>query len=368
MNIPITLSLYIARHFMQAIFVALGGLMSIVILLDTVELIRRTAGRDHIGFGTLLEMAFMKTPEMLMRILPFAVLIGGMMALTRLNKTSELTVTRAAGVSVWQFLRPAWMLALVLGLLFIGVFNPIAAAMLGRFEQLEARHISGRPSLLAISSSGLWLRDYEIIGNEKFERILHALRLSQHDTKLHKVIVFRYGRDGEFLGRIDAESATLMKGYWRLDDLIWSVPGQAPQTMPEARMDTTLTFEQIQDSFASPETLSFWQLPAFIGLLEQSGFSAIRHKLHWQVTLASPLLLISMIFLGAAFSLRLPRRGGVTTLVVAGIMSGFVIYFFSDLIYALGLSGALPIILAAWAPPVVVLLIGMWFMLHLEHG
>lgn len=368
MNFPVTLSLYIARHFSQAIFLALGGLMSVVILLDTVELIRRTSGKAGISFGTVVEMAFMKTPEMVMRILPFSVLIGAMMALTRLNKTSELTVTRAAGVSVWQFLRPAWFSALVIGLLFVGVFNPIAAAMLERFEQLEARYISGRPSLLSISSSGLWLRDYEIIGDEKFERILHALRLSQNERTLRKVIVFRYGRDGEFLGRIDAESATLLDGYWRIDDLIWSVPGKPPFTMPEARMDTTLTFEQIQDSFASPETLSFWELPFFIDLLEESGFSAIRHKLHWQVTLASPLLLISMIFLGAAFSLRLPRRGGVTTLVVAGVFSGFVIYFLSDLVYALGLSGSLPILLAAWTPPVVVLLVGIWFMLHLEHG
>lgn len=368
MNIPITLSTYIARQFLQGILLAWGGLMLVVVLLDAVELIRRTAGKPNVGLSETLEMAIMKTPEMALKIVPFAVLIGGMLALTRLSRNSELVVARASGVSVWQFLRPAWALALVLGMLFIGVANPIAAAMLERFEQLEARYISGRPSLLAISDSGLWLRDFENKENGRGrERIFHALRLSQQDMTLYNVIVFRYDEDNGFLGRVDAETARLHSGYWLLENAILSRPGQPPENLEKGRLRTELTLEQIQDSFASPETLSFWELPAFIGLLEESGFSAIRHKLHWQATLASPLLLIGMIFIAAVFSLRMPRRGGIAVLVAAGAMTGFVIYFLSDLIYALGLSGSLPVVLAAWIPAIVTLLAGVWMMIHLEY-
>lgn len=367
MRLPFTLSFYIARHFFQAIMIAFGTLMTVVMVLDTVELIRRTAGRTGVNFSMVLEMAFLKAPEMAARILPFAVLIGGMLALTRLTRTSELVAARAAGMSVWQFLRPAWMLALLMGVFFICVLNPISAVMLERFEQMEAKYISGRPSMLAISSSGLWLRDFNEHQVPRQERIFHALRLSQKDMKLYQVIVFHFDENSTFLGRIDARSAQLNTGYWLLEDVILSRPGKPPEPRPEYKITTQLTLAQIQDSFASPETLSFWELPQFIEMLEQAGFSAVRHRLYLQVTLASPMLLMGMIFVAAAFSLRMPRRGGMAPLVVSGIVSGFMIYFLTDLIQALGLSGSLPLGLAAWIPSIVTLLAGIWLMLHLEQ-
>lgn len=367
MRIPLTISLYIARHFLQSILVGMGGLMAVVFLLDTVELIRRASGRA-VGLGTLVEMSFLKAPEMAARILPFAVMIGAMVALTKLTRTSELTAARAAGMSVWQILRPAWFTALTVGIFFVAVINPVSAAMLERFEQMEAKYISGRPSLLSISSSGLWLRDFDERRSPRIERIFHAMRLSQQETKLYQVIVFHFDENSTFLGRMDADSAQLKDGNWLLENVILSRPGKPPEHRDNYALSTELTLAQIQDSFASPETLSFWQLPAFIEVLEAAGFSAIRHKLYLQITLASPLMLVGMVFIAAAFSLRMTRRGGVAPLVVSGIISGFIIYFLSDLIQALGLSGSLPLILAAWIPATVTLFAGVWLMIHQEHG
>lgn len=363
-----TLYIYVARLFANGIFSTLAGLMILVMLLDTVELTRRTANKSDVSFGNVLEMAFLKAPEMAIRILPFAVLIGAMIALIKLTRRSELVAARAAGVSVWQFLRPGWMVTLVIGILFVTIFNPIASAMLSRFEQLEARHISGKASVLSLSSSGLWLRDFDTASDTKEERIFHAQSLDQKTITLREVIIFQFQEDSEFVGRMDAESAKLRHGYWQLKNVILSETGKPPEKSSTLRLDTELTIEQIQDSFSSPETLSFWELPEFIGLLEEAGFSALRHKLHFQGMLALPLLLIGMVFIGATFSLRTPRRGKVILMVTSGIFSGFLIYFLSDLVHAMGLSGGLPLVVAAWVPPIATLLIGIWMMLHLEHG
>src|SRR5690606_34065500 len=129
-----------------------------------------------------------------------------------------------------------------------------------------------------------------------------------------------------------------------------------------------LTVAQIQDSFASPRTLTFWQLPGFVRSLEVAGFSALRHKLQWHSLLSVPFLLCAMAFLAAAFSLRLPRRGGARMMVVAGIFSGFLFFFIRDIIHALGLSGNLPVELAAWAPTAIVMLAGGAVLLHMEDG
>jgi lipopolysaccharide export system permease protein len=366
--LPVTLSRYIGRHFLQSILLALGGIMCVIMLIDTVELLKRTSSKTGVGFSAVLEMVLMKSPEMVSKILPFSVLVGGMMALIRLNRSSELVIARSAGLSVWQFLRPAWIVAIALGVFFVAVFNPISAAMLERFEKMEARYISGKPSLLALSNSGLWLRDFtHNDSGEQRERIFHALRLSQQDMTLKEVIIFQYNEESKFLGRIDASSAKLRRGFWSLENVVISQPGQPSRAIQSTELDTSLTLEQIQDSFAPPGTLSVWELPNFITLLEESGFSAIRHRIHWQATLATPLMLVGMIFIAAIFSLRLPRRGGLTPLIAAGVITSFIIYFLSDIIYALGMSGSLPVLLAAWIPALVPFLIGIWMMIHLEY-
>jgi lipopolysaccharide export system permease protein len=103
-------------------------------------------------------------------------------------------------------------------------------------------------------------------------------------------------------------------------------------------------------------------------LLEESGFSAQRHRLHYDVLLARPFLLCAMVLVAAIFSLRTQRRGGVTVMIVGGVAAGFFLYVLSDVIFALGISAKVPIVLAAWTPTGVSLIFGATTLLHLEDG
>ena len=69
---------------------------------------------------------------------------------------------------------------------------------------------------------------------------------------------------------------------------------QPPQPPRQIRLPTDLTVGRVQDSFASPGTLSFWALPDFIALLDRSGFSSIRHRLHFHALLALPLIPLAL--------------------------------------------------------------------------
>lgn len=370
MRMPLTLSLYIGRQFLVMISIAFLGMLGIIMLGDLVELIRRGSDGNGSGvsFHVILEMLLFKTPYSGQRILPFAVLIGSMVALSKLTRSHELVVARAAGVSVWQFLMPALALALSIGVFFVTVYNPVAAAMLVRFEQLEAKHITNKTSLLAISSSGLWIRQMERNSGEVKEHMFHALRVSNHGMALSDVIVFSFGENNRFISRMDAPSATLQDQHWQLNDVTITRPGAMPEHANQVILNTELTTTQIQDSFAPPMTLSFWQLPTFITTLEKAGFSALHHRMYWHSTLSSPLLLCAMVLIAAVFSLRLPRRGGVTMLIVAGMITGFMLHFLTNLISAFGQSGEIPVMLAAWAPAMIALMIGSGLLLHLEDG
>jgi len=124
----------------------------------------------------------------------------------------------------------------------------------------------------------------------------------------------------------------------------------------------------VQDSFASPGTLSFWSLPSFIGLLERSGFSSIRHRLHFQALLALPLLAATMTLVSAGFSMRPARRGGVARMIGSGVAAGFALFITSKVAEEFGQSGALPVVLAAWAPAAAGLMLAVALLLHTEDG
>lgn len=368
MRLPWTLSYYIGKHFLWAILLALFGLMVITTLVDVVELIRRASGRDGVPFSIVVTLTLLKIPSFCIKLTPYAVLIGSMLALTRLTRTHELVIARSAGVSVWQFLMPAIMVVLALGIFMTAALNPLAAAMMMRNEQIEAKYISSKSSLLAVSSSGLWLRQMEEGENNVSEHIIHSAKLLQSDMSFAKVVIFTFDKKKKFVERLDAHRAVLEKGTLFLTDVIRSLPGKPPEKIAEFRLPTTLTLEHIQDSFASPETMSFWHLPTFITMLENAGFSALRHKLYWHSLLANPFLMAGTILIAAVFSLRSPRRGKIGILVVTGVVTGFLMHFFTDIIFALGSAGTLPVILAAWTPAMVVAMIGAALLLHLEDG
>lgn len=374
MRLPITLSLYIGRQCLTSMSVAMGGVIGVIGLIELVELIRRASKRaEDIPFHTIIEMTLLKLPITAEKVLPFAVLIGAMVAMARLTRSSELVAARASGVSVWQFLAPVIALGMLVGVLFTTVFNPVAASMATRYESMEEKYIVGSSTLFTVSASGLWLRQVEdinsTINDKKIESyIIHARTIVQSDYTLKTVVIHLYGAEDEYLGRIDAPTAQLKSGYWDIPSGSIAVPGLSMRSIQDYRLDTLLNIRKIQDSFAAPQTLSFWDLPNFIQTLESAGFSALRHKLHWHSLLSAPLLLTGMICIAAVFSLRQPRRGKVAMLIVAGVMAGFIVFFTTNLVYALGYSGSLPIFIAAWTPPLITIMLGVSALLHIEDG
>ncbi len=360
------MSIYIGRNFLFSFVALLLMFLMLILLFDTIELLRRAAAKPEISFAMVLKMALLKLPHMGQQTFPFAVLFGGMAAFWRLTRHHELVITRAAGVSAWQILLPVIVIAFLLGVFKITVVNPLAAAMLSRFERIEAVLLKGQKSSLAIFDTGLWLRQ----SNETGQSVIHSQQVLQQgtDVELRNVIVFMYQGADRFQERIDAEYARLEDGFWLIRDAWVHNPEKPSQFRKEYWLPTDLTLSSIQDSFAPPETMSFWALPRFIETLENAGFSALRHRLYWLTLLATPLLMLAMVLIAATFTLRHSRRGGTSFVIASGVLTGFVFYFFSDVVFALGLSDSIPVTLAAWTPSGVTTLLGLAMLLHLEDG
>lgn len=366
MRISTTLSFYIGRQFLLSFLLLFTLFMLLILLFDTVELLRRAASKPDVSMGMVLEMALLKLPYMGQETFPFAVLFGGMAAFWRLTRSNELVITRGAGVSAWQFMLPVIGIAFSLGVFQSAVLNHFASTTLTRYQMLEARHLKGNENLLELAGSGLWLRQ----SNGAGQSVVHAAQVVQQgsNVELSTVVIFMYSGTDTFSGRIKARSAKLEDGFWHMVDAWVYRPETAPTFEKEYWLETDLTLGKIQDSFAPPETMSFWALPGFIDQLEKAGFSAIRHRLHWHTLLAAPFLMCAMVLIAATFTLRQSRRGATTFVIAGGVFTGFILYFFSDVVFALGLSDSIPVALAAWAPSGVATLLGLATLLHLEDG
>ena len=229
---------------------------------------------------------------------------------------------------------------------------------------MERKLLRYKDSDLTVLSTGLWLRQGDTNGQE----VIHARSVSRSGAELERVTVFFQDPQGGFVGRIDASSAVLKPGHWELKNATLSWPAGQFEKAEVYHVKTDLTLDKILDSFASPETLSFWSLPEFIRNLELSGFNADRHRMHYYSLWALPVLLCAMVLIAATFSLKANRRIAAGRMVVFGVACGFVLFFLTNVVHALGLSSSIPAPLAAMMPAGVSLMLGITALLHLEDG
>ncbi len=367
---PLTLSVYVGRQFIAAVLAMLAALTGLVSLFDFIELLRRSATKADATFGLVMQIAALRLPFEAMQILPFAVLLGGIIAFWRLTRSSELVVARAAGVSAWQFLAAPLAYAVLLGAFATAAVSPLSSAMLSRAELMDNTYLRTGGGPLALAGGQLWLRQSDRGLDPQGVAIIHARDVQLKGKRLtaDDVSVFRLNDKDRLLARLEAKTATLGPGAWTLTDTRRILPDKLPEAIGTTTLPTDLTVGRVQESFASPDTLSVWTLPDFIALLERSGFSAIRHRLYFQTLLALPLLAGTMALVSAGFSMRATRRGGVSQMIASGVAAGFSLFVISKVAEEFGQSGALPPGLAAWAPALAGLLFAVALLLHLEDG
>lgn len=361
---PPRLSLYLSGTYVRNFLFLASVILGIVYLFDTVELLRRAAKFDDVPIFLVLQMGLFKLPEVGQLVLPFAVLFSAIFTFWQLTRRYELIAVRAAGLSIWQILSPIIMTAVVIGALQIAVINPFGALMIGKFEEWESTSLKRQTSLIALSKQGLWLKQDQDNGHV----ILHAGNIDSDNWILKKIIVLFFDDNYGFVRRLDARQAELKPGEWSFQEVVSNRPRELPEKSDFISMATDLTREDIEDSFASPETISFWAMPSFIKTMENTGFDPIRLKIHYQVLLSQPLLYLAMVLLAACVSLRPPRSGGTFILIVGGIFVGFMIFFTSSFLQALGASHQIPVSLSAWAPALIATLIGATIIMNLEDG
>lgn len=358
-----TLSRYFGLRFLSAVTAVFAGAFALVAMVDFVEMVRRTQDLADVSTLVVAKISLYRVPFVTERVLPFSVLVATMLCYLNLSRRLELVVARAAGISAWQFIAPALVIALVVGALATTLYNPLSAHLRERSTQLETE-LSARQSGFRTSVSSFWIRQRSDDG----QAIINAKSSRQQGVELGGVSVFRFDANGAFRDRIEAKSAVLEPGFWRIEDARIHANGVASVDRDILRIKTTLTRAQVGESFATPETVPFWQLSKHIELAENAGFTAVGYRLQYLQLLAQPFYLAAMVLLAAAVSLRFFRMGGVQKVVLGGVAAGFAIYVLAKLSGDVSKAGLLPPLAAAALPPLLGGIGGFLALLYQEDG
>lgn len=339
------------------------GIFGLIFIIDVTEFSSRVGDLPDFTFGIALAVSALRVPMIMQQTVPFVGLFSAMATLVSLNRRYELVIARAAGISAWQFLMPACIGALLFGILTVGVLNPLAAYGFSRSEQIEADLRSNKSNTISAFSAP-WLRQK----TDNSDVIIGARAVLNQGLELSDAAFFIFDTDGNIAERKDAKRAYLRDGYWELHEVRVLRDGEKVATLATDRIATNLKPEFVQERLARPETIPFFQLPAKIEVARSFGLRANAFSMQFHSLVALPFLLVAMTLIAATVSMRFERMGQSATMILGGVVAGFLLYVISVLVKAFGNAGFVPTYVAAWFPVIVAMFFGVTFLLYKEDG
>jgi len=355
---------YLFREVWGGVLLVTTVTLSAILLVDAVEQLRSVGTRTELSLTQALQLTLLRAPQLLEQTLPFIMLTGVLLALVRLNRRSEITVMRAAGLSAWALAAPAGALALMLGLVTAAALSPVGSV-------LQQRYVATRQALLGerAGENGYWFA----LGYPGGQLVVEAHTVDPVTGELGEVTLQFFATDPRsgarrLVRRVDAPRGRLTGEALEVYDALEQAPNADPVRYDALRTPSALQPSSLMRRQQDPEGTPVYDLPRAIGEARMAGLQAQRMETRLNETLATPALLAAMALIAVAFSLRLQRLGGVAAWLLVGVTAGFIAYFFGEISNALASVGAVPALAAGWGPPLAALFAGCAALTTLEHA
>jgi len=356
---------YFGLRYLGWLLVSITGLTATVTLIQAIELARRASTKLQDGQSiNIVGMSLLNIPSVIELTLPISLIIGSMLCFEAWNQSNEFVVSRGFGRSIWAILSPAGFAAGMIGLLFVALVNPIGSLTSREYEKQMSELFGSGQQRLSVSADGIWLRDSQPEG----QFIINGDMLDVETAQIMNPMIYAFSTDNELSLRIRAASMQLTDTGWIIEGATsWQNDGeqseQGTMMLPSglAALDLGLSSEP-------PNTIPFVSLPAFIDLLESAGLPTIEHRLHFHKLMSLPFLMIGLAMLSARATLTNMTRGRRVRLFTRGIVIAVSIFLFSHFMQTLGTSMRLPAIVAAWAPAVIVIILGAILLARMDEA
>lgn len=366
-----TLSFYIARRFLRAFLMVAAIFWGVLFLIEMVEKVRAFSGAQ-ISLPQAALLSALSVPASLYTILPILMVLAAVVLFIGLARSSELVVIRAAGLPALRMLMTPVSVAFLIGVLAVALGNPIVSATSKRYEELAGRYRAGGGQSVSIGTEGVWMR--QGMDENGGQAVIRASRANLDATRLYDVSFLIFDPEHGPVRRLNAAEAALTQGGWELTGVkSWPLgastnPERDATEAEHMTLPSDLTPERIRDSFGTPSAIPIWQLPGYIKGLENAGFSARRHQVWFGMELALPFVLAAMVLIAAGFNMGHARFGKTGMMVLITLGAGLAVFFLRNVAQVLGDNGQIPVMLAAWAPPLIALMLALALILTREDG
>ena len=314
------------RYIFRTIFIATMSVLAVIISLDLLAILIDEIDRLSATY-TFLEVLIyvsLSAPDSLYEFMPFAALVGSLVGLGSLAKSSELVVMRAAGISLlkisWAVMRPVMIfvvLAVLLGEYMIPLANQTAetrrALLLGNKSALESR-------------ADLWNRE----GNE----FMHFNAVQVNGT-IHGVTRYQFDDNGLLTSSSFSETAIYRNGSWQeqnITETTFTREGTRVEKIPVRSWNTTLYPQLLNLLVLAPDDLSIDDLYTYSRYLDQEKIDSSKYWLSFWKKLLQPLATISLVLIAISFIFGPLRQATMGYRIFAGVIVGITFQMVQNLL------------------------------------
>jgi lipopolysaccharide export system permease protein len=357
---------YILREYIKIFSMCFAGLMTIYLVIDFFEKIRRLLRYDS-GAGPILFYFALKIPAIAFQVVPFAVLVATLLTLGLLARSNEITALRSCGISLLWMTSPFLLFASFMSVILLAFSSSIIPIASEKAEEVRLIHIEKKPVPLTVKPIQPWAR----IGTDT---LLQIRKIDTGGETIHGVRLFHFNQAFHLDQLIEAELAQYSAGHWTL------LNGTRRIFQPDHATELTSFTEQavaiplIPDDFSTSltgnsETMTFREIRNYVGRLQPEGTPFSRLLTDYYSRLAFPLVTVIMVLVGIALGLQ--RSGVRGASMAAGIGQAFIVGFCywttHSVSVALGRGGALAPMLAGWMANILFASFGLYLLLKVRH-
>jgi LPS export ABC transporter permease LptG len=349
---------YVVRYFLQAYFYCIAGFVSIWFIFDISDNIS-TFLDQRISRILILKYYLTQVPQILVVLLPVALLLALLFSLGRLSRSNEIVSMLTAGVSLPRVLAPL----LAIGLLTTAASTALNYSLAPHGEYARKRLLddpASRRQLLGMTAqifrnrtdNRTWFIQQFFPGENKFNTV-HIVQQDANDNIVAAYIctrVFYHPENhswelnqAKIVYYDDAGNITDTVPY--VESLVIDDWSETPFRLGSANLRA--------EHLSVPELRDYLQFNADFPTTLLAPFAT-----HLQYRIALPWACAVVALIAGSLGVGYSRRG-ILSSVAAAIVLVFAMNFVMHLFLALGEGARIPTWAAAWTPNIIFALIGL---------
>lgn len=357
-----TLGRYVTRMFLIRFVVFLAGLTLILQVLDMMGRSDDIMAGEGASYASLLTYIQLRVPQLLAQFTPFAALLAVVTTLATLNQHSEVIIMKAAGLSAYNVLAPATLVCLVIALAHFTFNELVVVKSNAHLDFWEKNDFAANLPEPPTTANRSWVLDGSTI--IEIDSIVQNGRV----LLLDNISLYERDADANLRSLAKARFATYTDGAWTLYDVRrFTIPEFKTTRSDSETWPVSIPAERFIALAIEPDKVSYRKLLRSIRDLKREGYptSVLQGALYHKIS--GPLASVLMPLLGAVAAFGLARGGQLFIRIVFGMALGFAFFVADNFMMAVGEFGAAPPLLAAWAPFLLFLLLGLSVIFYTEE-